>query len=90
MSKIIDAPPGGWVQGEFYVAIPGAKYKISCPTNRHCKIGVGVVTHDTLVGWQDNFSGEKEIFAPLIGAIYFLVDDALGGCSVTIESIPLF
>lgn len=77
---------GEWVSCETYIYIT-AKYRISCPSDRICQVGMGIVKDNVSLGEKLRFSGDTEILIVGGGELRFRVDDGKGPCSVSFERL---
>lgn len=66
-----------WTWMEDYVFVY-ANYVVACETGRRCQVGMGVFAFDEPRGEKIRFTGQKEILAVGVGAIYIRADDGKG------------
>lgn len=78
----VDVPDGGWVLGSGYITL-FSKYDISCPEDRTCQVGMGVMAYGKPRGEKVRFSGKTTITVVFYGQLHFRVDDGKGPCRVS-------
>lgn len=66
-----------WTWMEDYVFVY-ANYIVACETGRQCQMGMGIFAFDEPRGEKIRFTGQKEILAVGVGAIYIRADDGKG------------
>lgn len=76
-------PGTDWVDFDSYACAWG-KYQLTCPENRQCQVGLGIVWFGEPAGEKIRFSGQTEVLVLGIGHVNIRVDDGLGPCEVTV------